>query len=62
MKSVDNTYNSEALGKGARRALGPLISKIHNLEDFGYKSFEKLFYAYVAPFMDYCSSIWGFKK
>ena len=60
-EKCDNTYNSEALGKGAGRALGSIISKIYHLKDFGFKSFEKLFYSCVVPVMDYCSSVWGFK-
>jgi hypothetical protein len=55
-EKCDYTYNSEPLGKGAGRAVGSLISKIHNLKNFGFKSFEKLFYAVVTPVMDYCSS------
>jgi hypothetical protein len=51
--------NSESLGKAAGRALG---GKIHSLKDFGFKSYEKLYLSCVVPILDYCSSVWGFKK
>jgi hypothetical protein len=57
----DFSYHCEALAKGAGRALGNIISKIHNYKDCGYKSFTKLFESCVIPILDYCASVWGFK-
>ena len=61
-EKCDYTSNCEALAKGAGRALGGIISKIHNLRDLGFKSFDKLFHSCVSPIMDYCSSVWGVKR
>ena len=61
-EKCDYTFNCEALAKGAGRALGGIISKIHNLRDLGFKSFDKLFHSCVSPIMDYCSSVWGVKR
>lgn len=57
----DFTSNCEALAKGAGRALGSIISKIHKLKDFGFRSYEKLYNSCVVPILDYCSSVWGLK-
>ena len=54
--------NAENLAKAGGRALGSIISKIHNLKEFGIKTFEKLFNACVVPILDYCSSVWGFNN
>ena len=56
------TLNCEALSKGAGRALGSIISKIHNFKEFGFRSFEKLYNSCVVPILDYCSSVWGYRK
>jgi len=56
------TTNSEALAKGAGRALGSIISKVHHLKHFGFNSYTKLYNSCVIPIMDYCSSIWGYKQ
>ena len=37
------------------------ISKLHGLKDFGFKTFEKLYYSCVVPVTDYSSSVWGYK-
>ena len=54
--------NAENLAKTGGRALGSIISKIHNLKEFGIRTFEKLFNACVVPILDYCSSVWGFNN
>ena len=54
--------HTETLAKGAGRALGKVISKIHNLKDFGLQSYEKLYYSCVTPILDYASAIWGGRK
>ena len=61
-EKMDFSYNADVLGKGAGRALGSIINKIHHLKDFGFHGYEKLFAACVEPILDYCSSVWGFKK
>jgi len=62
-KSSGN-FNShvDALSRGAGRALGSVINKIHGLKDFGFNSYDKLFLSCVASVLDYCSDIWGFKQ
>ena len=56
------TSNCDALSKGTGRALGSIISKIRNLKEFGFRSFEKLYNSCVVPFLDYCASVWGYKQ
>ena len=58
----DFTTNSVILAKGAGRALGKIISKIHFLKDIGLKTFEKLYESGVVPILDYCSGVWGYRK
>jgi hypothetical protein len=57
----DFSNNCDALAKGAGRALGSIINKIHNYKEFGFKSFEKLYNSCVIPILDYCASVWGNK-
>lgn len=54
--------NGERLAKAGGRALGKMISSIHNNKDFRLNSYEKLFYSCVIPVLDYSSSVWGFKN
>jgi hypothetical protein len=56
------TPNANTLGKAAGRALGKIISKIHSLKDFGFKSYEKRYFSCVVPILDYASGVWGYKK
>ena len=51
----------DTLATGGGRALGGIISKLHGLKDFGFKTFEKLYYSCVVPVTDYSSSVWGYK-
>ena len=44
---LDYSTHCDAISKGASRALGSIISKISNLKDFGFKSFEKLYFSCV---------------
>ena len=39
------TPNANTLGKAAGRTLGKIISKIHILKDFGFKSYEALYFS-----------------
>lgn len=57
----DFSHSCEALSKGAGRALGSLINKIHGYKEFGFKSFEKLYTSCVIPILDYCASVWGYR-
>ena len=56
------SLNCEALAKCGGRVLGSFISKIHNLKDFGFSSYEKLYNLCVVSILDYCSSVCGFKQ
>ena len=46
-KDFKSTAN--ALASGAGRALGGIISKIHNLKEFGFSTYEKLYNTCVVP-------------
>ena len=53
----------DATSIGAGRALGGIISKLYNMKEFGFKSYEKLYYnCCVAPILNYGASTWGFKS
>ena len=54
--------NAENLAKTGGRALGKIISTIHNNKDFRFNTYEKLYYSCVTPVSDYASSVWGYKK
>ena len=58
----DFSTTCEELSRGAGRALGSVISKVHALKYLGFKPYERLFNACVVPVMDYCSAVWGFKQ
>ena len=58
---LDYSKQCDAIFKGAGRALGSIISKISNLKDFVYKSFEKLYFSCVVPVLQYGLAVWGFK-
>ena len=58
----DFNINSIILSKGAGRALGMIISRIHHLKDIGLKTFEKLYESGVVPILDYCSGVWGYRR
>ena len=53
--TVDTLFNSGG------RALGSMISKIHNFIDVGFETYTKLYYSCVVPVTDYCSGVWGFR-
>ena len=50
------------LADSGSRALGALISKLKTLKSTRCKTYTSLFNSQVATILDYCSSIWGFKK
>ena len=49
--------NVDNLAKAGGRALGSIISKIHNYKDFGFQSYEKLYQSCVLPILDYSLSV-----
>ena len=51
----------ESISKAAGRALRSVISKIHHLKHFGFRSYKKLYFNCVAPLMDYGASSLGSK-
>ncbi len=59
---LNYTQHCESIAKGAGRALGGVISKIHNIKEFGFNTYEKLYSSCVIPILDYNSSVWGFKQ
>ena len=56
-EKLDFSYTAKALAAGAGRALGCMISKVHNMKDFGFKTFEKLYESCVIPILVYGASI-----
>ena len=58
----DFSNHCDAIGKGASRALGGFINNIHNMKEFGFKSYEKLVSNCVFPVLDHCSTVWGYKQ
>ncbi len=59
---LDYNITSSVLASSAGRALGSIQNKFNVLKGLGYDTFTKMFYTGVAPVMDYCSGIWGFKE
>ena len=59
---MEFSQTADALATGGGRVLGRLISKLYGLKDFGFKTFEKLYYSCVVPVTDYGSSVWGYKS
>ena len=59
---LDFSTHCNAISKGAGRALGGLTSKIRKMKDFGFKTYEKLYFSCVAPILDYGSSTWRIKS
>ena len=61
-ENLDFCETAEVLSQAWGRALGAMISKIHSCKDKGYNTYSKLFNSCVAPVIDYCSGVWGFKQ
>ena len=61
-ENLDFCETAEVLSQAGGRALGAMISKIHSYKDIGYNTYSKLFNSCVAPVIDYCSGVWGFKQ
>ena len=54
--------SADNLAKAGGRALGAVISKLHNVKEYGIKTYEKLINSCVVPILDYNSSVWGYKE
>ena len=59
--NMDFNATAETLFNSGGRALGSMISKIHNFKDVGFETYTKLYYSWVVPLTDYCSGVWGFR-
>ncbi len=59
---LDYVVTSTTLANSAGRALGSIQNKFNSLKGLGFDTFTKLFNMGVAPVMDYCSGIWGYKE
>ena len=59
---LDLNLTAETLSLSGGRALGSVISKIHNFKSVGIQTYTKLYNSCVVPVMDYCSGVWGFKQ
>ena len=60
--ALDFEILSDTLAKAGGRALGAIVSKFKCNKGLGYKTYTKLFHAGVAPILDYCSGVWGYKR
>ena len=58
---IDFELNSSILADAAGRALGAIRSKLKNLKECGYGSFNTLFNAGVLTICDYAAGVWGTK-
>ena len=63
-ENLDFSETAEVLSQAGGRALGAMISKIHSYKDIGTSNntYSKLFNSCVAPVLDYCAGVWGFKR
>ena len=59
-ENLDFTVTADTLFNSGGRALGSMISKIHNFKDIGFEAYSKLHNSCVVPVTDYCSGVWGF--
>ena len=59
---LDFELNSSTLSNAAGRALGAIRSKLKNLKECGYNSFNTLFNAGVLSIADYSAGVWGTKS
>lgn len=53
--------NGEMLANKEKKG-GALWKIISSIQDFGFNSYEKLFYSCFIPVIDYPSSVWVFKN
>ncbi len=59
---LDYQTIGNTLSGASGRALGSVISKFKSFRNVGFKTYSKLYHSGVAPILDYCSGVWGFKK
>ena len=50
------------LATAGTRALGAIRNKLYNIKNIRYKSYSKLYQTGIAPIIDYCSAVWGYKS
>ena len=59
---LDFNVGVRYLTDAASRATGALISKFKTLKNVGFDTFKKLYFAGVAPILEYSSEVWGYNK
>jgi hypothetical protein len=60
-ENLNYNITARVLSDAANRGLGSLINKYKHINGLGFNTYTKLFNCGVAPILDYCSEIWGFK-
>ncbi len=58
---LDYTQTATILAEAAGRALGALITKHKSCGGLHHSVYKKYYETCIAPIMDYCSAIWGYK-
>ena len=53
--------NSKVLIESAGRAFSMLVSNLYKKVNVTWSTYSKMYKSKLVPFMDYCSSVWGFK-
>ena len=61
-ENLNFTECATTLADSAGRALGSVISKFSSFKNIRFSIFTKLFDSTVWPILDYCSSVWSYKK
>ena len=62
-ENLDFIITSSILAEAASRALGGgVINKCLKQDNIMYKSYTKVYEYGIAPIMDYCSVVWGYKN
>ena len=61
-ETLNFTECATTLADSAGRALGSIISKFSSFKNIMFTTFTKLYETTVWPILDYCSSIWSYKK
>ena len=61
-ENLNFTECATTLADSAGRALGSIISKFTSFKNIMFNTFTKLYETTVWPILDYCSSVWSYKK
>jgi len=59
---LDFTETINVLSESAGRAFSLLVSNLYKKVDVMWSTYSKKYTSKLVPIMDYCSSVWGFKK